>query len=56
VRSLQSSDEYECRDIFSTVENLGLLIQEVVDIQLEVVALSKFDGKKVVVILLGLPA
>jgi len=46
----------ECKDIFTAVENFGELILEVVNIQLEAVTLSHFDGEEVVVILLGLPA
>jgi len=55
VRSLQSSDECECRDIFTTVENLGKLVMEVADVRLKAVVLSHFDGEEVV-ILLAFPA
>jgi len=51
---LQSADECECRDILTAVGNFGKLVLKVVDARLEVVALSHFKGKKVVVILLGL--
>ena len=52
MRDLQSVDECECRDIFPAVRNFGELILEVVDVRLEVVALSHFEDDEVVVILL----
>ena len=51
---MQLADKYECRDIITAVENFGQLAFEVADVVLEDVALSHFDGEKVVV-LFGLP-
>ena len=39
VRDLQSSDECECRDIFTAVENLGKLALEVPNVGFEAVTL-----------------
>ena len=55
MRELQSTDERECRDIFTVVENLGELVLEVINVRLEAVILSHFDREEVAVILLGLP-
>jgi len=55
VRNLQPADERKCRDIFTVVGNIGELILKAADVRLEVVAVSHFDGKNMV-ILLGLPA
>ena len=52
---MQSVDERGCRDIFTLVGNLGKLVLKIANIRLETVALSYFNGEKVVVIFFGLP-
>ena len=53
VRNLQSTNEHECIAIFNAVGNFGELVLDVVDVRFE---LSHFDGKEVMLILLGLLA
>ena len=53
VRDLQSIDECECKDIFTTVGNLGKLALEIADVRLEVVILPHLDRKEVMIVLIG---
>ena len=55
VRDLHSANECECRDIFTTVRNLGEQVLKIADVRLEAVALSHFDNEEVVMILLRFP-
>ena len=56
MRNWRFTDECECKDVLTEVENFGQLALEVSEVGLEAVALPHFDGKKVVVVLFGLPA
>ena len=56
MRNLQFTDECECIDIFTAVENFDELVLKVTDVRLEIVDLSNFDSEEMVVILLSLPA
>ena len=51
---MQPANECECKNILTTVGNIGQLDLKVAIIGLEAVALPHLDGEKVVVIPLGL--
>ena len=46
---MQSTDECECRNIFTAIGNFGKLVLKVADVGLEAVTLSDFDEEEVVV-------
>ena len=54
MRYLHSTDECECKYVFTAVENLGKLVLEVTDVGLEAVTLLHFDLEEVMVVLPGL--
>ena len=54
VRDLQPTDECKRRDVLTVVGDLGQLASKVSDVGFEIVVLSYLDGKKVVVVSLGL--
>ena len=56
VTDLQLADECECRDVLTTVVDLGQLALKVTDARFEVVALPHLDGEKMVVVPLSLLA
>ena len=51
---MQSTDERECIDILTVVENFSHLALKVAYVVLEAVTLSRFAGEEVVVVLFGL--
>ena len=53
MRNLQLADEHECRDILTTIGNLGQLALKVLNVGLEVVTLPHLNDEKMVIILLG---
>jgi len=53
---LQPTNECECRDILTVMGYLVPLALEVADVRFEAIALSHFDGEKVVVFSLSLLA
>ena len=52
---MQPTDECECREILTAVENFSQLVLKVADIELEAITLPHFDGEEVVVVLVGFP-
>ena len=56
MRYLQSTDEYKCRYILTTVGGLGKLTLEVADVGLETVTMPHLDGEEMMVVLLGFSA
>ena len=56
VRDLLPADECECRDVLTTVRDLGQLALKIADVRFEVVALPHFDSEKMVIVPLSLPA
>jgi len=53
VRTLQPADEYESRDIFTAVRDLGELALEEVDVRLEAVPLPHLDEEEVMLFFLA---
>ena len=56
LRNLHPVDEHECIDVLIAVEDLGELALEEIDIWFETITLSHLHGKKVMAVLLDLPA
>ena len=56
MRDLQPLDECECKDILIAVGNLGKLVLQVADVELEAITLPYLKGEEVMVVFLQLSA